>query len=424
MSEAESVRIHAKAVEMIAVGKLKAYAKNARTHDEAQVAALVKVMRNSGFTNPLLVDKRNLIVAGHGRLAAAELLGMTEVPVIRLEGLTADQIKALRISDNQLALRAGWDADLLRAEVLSLGDAGFDLYLLGFEPFSLDAILNPNVKGATDPDEAPDPPANPISKRGDVWLLGHHRITCGDATKAEDVARAMNGAKPHLMVTDPPYGVSYDAAWRNDAAAKGLIGQKRSTRATGKVQNDDRADWSEAWALFGGDVAYVWHGGVHAGEVEASLRAAGLTPRSQIIWVKNNFAISRGDYHWQHEPCWYAVRGKAHWAGDRKQTTVWEIPKPQKSETGHSTQKPVACMSRPLENNSRPGDTVYEPFAGSGTTIIAAEMLGRTCIAIDIDPAYVDVSVLRWEAFTGRSAMLEASGQSFSEVARDRRPEE
>ena len=232
------------------------------------------------------------------------------------------------------------------------------------------------------------------------------------------------------MVTDPPYGIEYDPAWRNRAAAAGLIGQKKSTRATGQLENDNRADWREAWALFSGTVAYVWHAGTKAGIVQDSLAACGFETRAQIIWGKNNFAIGRGHYHCKHEPCWYAVRkgSTGHWAGDHSQTTLWQIDKNLKSETGHSTQKPIDCMQRPIENNSSPGQAVYEPFCGSGTTIIAAEQTGRACHAIEIAPAYVDVAVKRWQAFTGLEAKLDGDGRSFEEIAlervpQDRRPE-
>lgn len=191
------------------------------------------------------------------------------------------------------------------------------------------------------------------------------RIICGDSTKAEDVEKVLNGVKPHLMVTDPPYGVVYDAEWRNKALR--ADGSPVGASATGKVLNDDKADWTESWVLFPGEVAYIWHAGRHASEVQRSLEAAGFAMRCQIIWAKNNIAIGRGDYHWQHEPCWYAVRekGKGHWCGARDQSTLWKIDKPQKSETGHSTQKPIECMRRPIVNNSSPGQAVYEPFSGS-----------------------------------------------------------
>jgi DNA modification methylase len=263
---------------------------------------------------------------------------------------------------------------------------------------------------------------------------GGHRLLCGDATVATDVESVLDGAKPHLMVTDPPYGVNYDPAWRNEAGraidgttqriATGTVIKPIGARALGKVENDDRADWSEAWALFPGAVVYVWHAGTKAGLVQSSLEACGFETRAQIIWAKNNIVISRGHYHAKHEPCWYAVRKGAtgHWAGDHKQTTVWNIDKNLKSETGHGTQKPVECMKRPIENNSSPGQAVYEPFSGSGTTIIAAEMTGRAVCAIEVAPAYVDVAVKRWQDFTGKQAVLDGDGRSFDDVAAQRSP--
>jgi DNA modification methylase len=210
------------------------------------------------------------------------------------------------------------------------------------------------------------------------------------------------------MVTDPPYGVEYDPAWRNRAGLS-------TTQRTGKVANDDRADWRQAWALFPGDVAYVWHGALHAATVAESLTASGFGIRAQIIWAKERLVLGRGHYHWQHEPCWYAVRGSGHWAGDRKQTTLWQIASSgQDATTTHGTQKPVECMRRPIQNNSSPGQAVYEPFSGSGTTLIAAEMAGRACHAIELDPAYVDVAVQRWQAFTGEAATHEASGDTYA----------
>lgn len=268
----------------------------------------------------------------------------------------------------------------------------------------------------------PEPPVNPVARVGDVWRLGRHRLLCGDATKAEDTEKVLAGVNPHLMVTDPPYGVNYDASWRDEAAKHSPSMGNRKDTAKGKVANDDRSDWRDAWALFPGDVGYVWHAGVMAANVADSLSACGFEIRSQIIWAKNHLAIGRSHYHWQHEPCWYVVRADAtgHWSGDRKQTTLWQIDKPQKSETGHSTQKPIECMKRPIENNSSPGHAVYEPFCGSGTTIIAAEMAGRSCYAIEIDPAYIDVAIIRWQDFTTEQATLDGDGRSFSEIKAER----
>jgi DNA modification methylase len=333
--------------------------------------------------------------------------------------LSEAQKRAYVLADNKLALNAGWDESMLELEVADLAAMGVDLSLTGFDDTDLDRLLGREHGGLTDPDEAPSPAAQAVSRPGDVWLLGPHRLVCGDATGPETVARALNGVVPHLMVTDPPYGVSYRPSWRNEVVR--ADGSRVAARATGEVMNDDRADWREAWALFPGEVAYVWHGALYAPVVAQSLEAAGFAIRAQIIWDKTRLVIGRGDYHWQHEPCWYAVRrsGRGHWSGDRKQTTVWAVPH-AKSETGHGTQKPVACMLRPIENNSSRGQAVYEPFCGSGTTLIAAQMSGRVCHAVELDPAYVDVAVRRWGSFTGEAAVLESTGQRFAEVEAER----
>jgi DNA modification methylase len=323
------------------------------------------------------------------------------------------------VADNQLAARASWDPGLLRDELQALDFADFDLGLIGFEPDQLESILaGLGSSGLTDPDSVPEVPDKPVTRPDDIWSLGNHRVVCGDSTKAADVAAVLAGSEPHLMITDPPYGVSYDPAWR------ALRGLGAGNLAQGKVLNDDRADWREAYALFPGDVAYVWYGALHGDVVAADLAACGLQLRAQIVWVKQHFTLSRGHYHWRHENCWYAVReGKAgHWQGDRTQTTVWEIAnnnpfgnRQREPSWGHGTQKPVECMRRPIVNNSRPGQLVYDPFLGVGTSLIAAEMTGRLCCGLEISPAYVDVILRRWQAFTGRTAMHQASGQSFDE---------
>jgi DNA modification methylase len=361
----------------------------------------------------VLVDEDGGLIAGHGRVLAARKLDLADIPVMVAAGWTEAQKRAYVLADNKLALNAGWDAELLRVELTDLQAFNFDLGLTGFSDDELAALTADTTEGLTDPDAVPETPVDPISVLGDVWLLGKHRLMCGDSTDAGTVAKALNGITPHLMVTDPPYGVEYDPTWRERA------GVAASGSAKGKVLNDDNADWREAWALFPGDVAYVWHAGLFAGVVGDSLAACGLQLRSQIIWDKGQLVLSRGDYHWEHEPCWYAVKkgAKGHWAGDRKQTTIWHIPKPRKSETGHGTQKPVECMKRPIENNSSPGQAIYEPFSGSGTTIIAGEMTGRVVHAIELNPAYVDVAVKRWEDFTGQEAVREADGGCFQAVS-------
>ena len=411
------------AVITLPVAALVPYAENARTHSPAQVAQIAASVAEFGFVNPVLVDGAGVLVAGHGRVMAAKQLGMASVPAIRLAHLTEPQARALRLADNQIALNSGWDEALLAAEIARIrDDASVDLEVLGFSAEALEDLLasidaNGDAPAQGDPDApAPEPPAQPVTRPGDLWRLGRHRLLCGDATNRADVLRLLGGAKPHLMVSDPPYGVGYDPAWRNEAGVS-------STARTGKVANDDRADWREAWALFPGDVAYVWHGALHAATVAESLEVAGFTIRSQIIWAKDRLVLSRGDYHWQHEPAWYAVRksGKGHWAGDRKQTTLWQIAnKDQDEKTVHGTQKPVECMRRPMLNNSSPGQAVYEPFMGSGTTLIAAETTGRVCYGIELNPAYVDVAVSRWQNFTGNQAVLEASDITLDALKAER----
>lgn len=404
----------AEAIEQRAVADLIPYANNARTHSEAQVAMIAGSIREFGFNNPVLVDGGNGIIAGHGRVLAARKLGLATVPVIELVHLTEAQKRAYILADNRLAEQAGWDRDLLALELGELADLEVDLGSLGFDGAELDALLN---HGAADPKEEAIPPVPdvPVSRPGDLWVLGNHRLICGDATDATAVKHLLGDVRPHLLVSDPPYGVEYDPDWRNRAGAS-------ETKRTGKVLNDHRADWREAWALFPGEVAYVWHGALHATTVAESLVACGFEIRSQIIWAKERHVLSRGHYHWQHEPMWYAVKGKGHWSGDRTQSTLWSIPsRDQDATTVHGTQKPVECMRRPMLNNSSPGQAVYEPFSGSGTSLIAAESCGRHCYAVELDPGYVDVAVLRWQAFTGQEAILDGDGCSFDQVAAERR---
>ena len=438
-------------IEYRSVASLIPYARNARTHSSEQIRQIVSSIEEFGWTNPVLIDGDNGIIAGHGRVMAAQELGMTEVPCVELSHLTEIQKRAYILADNKLALNAGWDDVLLNLELQELYGDGFDIELTGFtedEFNELVAASQPEPEFLTDPDDVPDTPETPTSKLGDLWVLGRHKIICGSSTDAHVVQRLLAGVTPHLMVTDPPYGVEYDASWREEA-----VGIKNGGSAKGKVLNDDQADWTEAWVLFPGDVAYVWHASVFASTVQESLETADFNIRSQIIWAKSQLVLSRCDYHWQHEACWYAVKkGKtAHWQGSRKMTTlwkfvddvlregegvfirreninilhaisgdestIWEIPKPQKSETGHSTQKPVECMRRPIQNNSKPGDAIYEPFSGSGTTLIAAEQAGRCCYAVELSPQYVDVAVSRWQDFTGRKAVLDGIGKTFDELS-------
>lgn len=395
-------------------------ARNARTHSPAQIAEIAGSIRAFGFSNPVLVGAEGDIIAGHGRLAAARQLGLREVPVVVLSGLNELQRRQLLLADNRIALNAGWDLEMLRLELKDLSVLGADLAALGFTTQELaQALTPPRSTGLTDEDEIPELSETTVTTIGDIWCAGAHRITCGDCTDAGAVSALFAGIAPNLLVTDPPYGVDYDPAWRH------RLGVNKSARRA-KVRNDTKADWQAAWALFPGDVAYVWHGALHATIVAESLCRQGFEIRAQIIWAKERLVLGRGDYHWQHEPCWYAVRTKGQWTGDRKQTTLWSIPSGnQDCDTAHSTQKPVECMRRPLQNNSSPGQPVYDPFLGSGTTIIAAETTGRVCLGMELEPAFVDVAVRRWEAFTGKKATLLSNGRLFEEVSAERsiRPE-
>ena len=688
-------------VETWPVDRLIPYARNPRKND-AVVEQMCGAIKEFGFRIPIVARSDGTVVDGHLRLKAAQRLGLADVPVALADDLTEAQIKAFRLLANRSADWADWDDDLLALEFQDLHDLGFDLGLTGFEPGEIAGFLADPVVGLTDPDDVPAVPEHPVSRLGDVWILGGHRLICGDCTDPATVERVLAGVRPHLMVTDPPYGVAYDPTWRNRA------GVSASAR-TGAVLNDHRADWREAWALFPGDVAYVWHGALHAATVADSLTACGFAIRAQVIWAKERLVMSRGHYHWQHEPCqpagtmvqkvidrgagsqparivevpieslcvgddvvsynsfesvvrrrgrqitrigerqfdgfmhtisaagrvtrstpehrftirlnadaaekqvvylmrrgdwwrvgrvslfnsrgfglatrvadnkaaeawiisvhdnavqaqcaeqvlscrygiptthwevdgwakaperlrspemiagiyaslnlgalaaratlllrdhrlerdypfltsgeelifsrrttrlvracnlharimqvpmpstgdefewvtitgndaapfsglvysmdvdkdqhyvadglvthncWYAVRGTGHWTGDRKQTTLWSIPsRDQDATTIHGTQKPVECMRRPMLNNSNSGQAVYEPFSGSGTTIIAAETTGRVCHAIEISPAYVDVAVTRWQAFTGKKALLDGTGRRFAAIAAER----
>ena len=397
-------------VEYLRIEDLKPYSHNPRKHSPEQVAQINSSIGAFGWTTPVLIDDGNEIIAGHGRIEAAVQRGMSTVPVLRLSNLTPAQIKAYRIADNRLTELGVWDHALLVGEIEALKELDFDIDLTGFGLEDLEdmeeLLGEEGGAGKGDPDDAPEPPEEPTTQPGDVYLMGKHRLICGDSTDADTVKRVLNGATPALMVTDPPYGVNYDADWRKKAGVN-----KTGSYGYGMLSNDDRADWADAFALFPGTVAYVWHADLRAKDSIVALLGSGFELRAQIVWGKAQLVIGQGHYHFQHEPCWYAVRkGKtADWAGDRKQTTLWEIDKPRKSETGHSTQKPIECMERPIRNHK--GD-VYDPFVGSGTTLIAAERQRRTCYAIEISPAYCDVAAKRWQAFTGKEAVLEATGKS------------
>ena len=401
---------------IVDIAELVPYAQNSRKHTKAQIDRLAARILAMGFINPVVTDGAKGILAGHARVLAAEVAGLKRLPTIEASHLTRKQKQAYIIWDNKSALEATWDHDMLRVEFGSLiTGKEFDAELTGFNMDFINQSLQEIGRGLVDEDHSPALTEHPVSKLGDVWHLGPHRLVCGDATDQGAVDKCLEGAKPMLMVTDPPYGVDYDPQWRARA------GVNKNKGKMGEVKNDDRADWREVWALFPGDVAYVWHGGLHASEVADSLVAAGFEVRSQIIWANDRFALSRGHYHWQHEPCWYAVRlgSKANWLGDRSQSTLWNINARDDSGHGHSTQKPVECMRRPIENNSAPGDAVFDPFCGSGTTIIAAHTISRVCLAIELNPLYVDMAIKRWQDFTGEAAVHVQSGSTFKDLSHD-----
>ena len=386
------------------IGQLKSDPKNTRKHNPRNIGMIVDSLHEVGAARSIVIDEDDVILAGNGTVEAAGEAGIERVRVIeadgeeiiavRRRGLTKPQKRRLSLFDNRTAELADWDAEAL----LQSTKDGISLDGIFTEQEAeklLRDVLPPSVD---DPgaqiDRATELQAKWKTERGQVWQVGRHRLMCGDSTRAEDVVRLLGGAIPFLCVTDPPYGVSYDPNWRNVKAAKGNLAYA-ATRV-GKVTNDDRSDWSEAWALFPGDVIYSWHpvgatSLVHA----AALQRSGFVIRMQIIWAKSNFPIGRGDYHVRHEPCWYAVRnGKsARRTEDRTQTTLWEINLDKNVEGGHSTQKPLECMARPIRNHE--AAEVYDPFLGSGTTMVAAEQLDRVCYGMEIEPKYVAVSLER-----------------------------
>ncbi len=399
------------------------YARNARKLSRLAVDKVAASLKEFGWQQPLVVDAEGVLIVGHTRLLAAKQLGMTEVPVLVAAHLTPGQVKAYRLMDNRSHQETDWDMELLGPEFGDLKALNFDLSLTGFESNEIDVLTLDPVGDAAD--ECPELPENPVSQLGDLWLLGPHRVLCGDSTNATDVTILLAGAlQPFLMVTDPPYGVEYDPTWRDGKGGFSTAAVKQR----GKVMNDDRADWTEAYALFPGSVAYVWHASLCSIEVGTSVLAAGFGIRGIIIWRKQQPLFGQGHYHWQHEPCWYAVRKgqTAHWHGDRKQSTVWDIQNlnPTGNRNGervrHGTQKPVECMRRPVLNHTQRGEAVYDPFLGSGTTLIAAELTERVCYGLELDPKYVDVIVQRWEKQSGKEATLDGHGATFTHVKEGR----
>ena len=423
-------------IEYISSSDLKPYEGNPRIHTDQQIEKLKSSIQEYGILLPVLIDANNIIIAGHAIVQACLSLEVTEIPCVRASHLTEAQVKAYILADNRLAEDSSWDKAKLKTEMLRLRDEyGLELEHTGFEKREILRLRMDIADTPKDEDAMPEEVKTVTSRLGDLWLLGDHRLICGSSTDIDTVNRLLNGEKPHLMVTDPPYGVNYNPEWRNEL-------NDTQTSRTGRMLNDDRDDWCEAWKLFPGDVAYVWHASLHCRNVADSLEVNGFIMRNQIIWVKPNFALSRGDYHWQHECCWYAVREegecpeianycegydaclyavrrnqKSHWQGSRSESTVWQIGFKEDTQTTHGTQKPVECMRRPMLNNSEPDEIIYEPFCGSGTTIIAAESCRRRCYAIELNPEYVDMTIKRFQEYTNQPVILEGDGRTYEEIA-------
>lgn len=405
-------------IEYRPVDSLIPYANNARTHSEEQVAQIAASIREFGFTNPILVDGERGVIAGHGRLLSARKLGMDTVPVIELAHLTPIQKRAYILADNRLAENAGWDKELLAVELADLNLSEFDLDLLGFTTDEIDELLNGDQEGLTDDDSAPEVAEVAVSKTGDVWVLGNHRLLCGDATKPEDYKLLLGSELVDMTFTDPPYNVNY----ANTAKDK-MRGKNRA------ILNDNLGEDFEAFLQAAcTQILLVTKGGVYIAmssseldTLQAAFRAAGGKWSTFIIWAKNTFTLGRADYQRQYEPILYGWReGADHfWCGARNQGDVWQINKPAKNDL-HPTMKPVEFVERAILNSSKSRDLVLDPFGGSGTTMIAAEKSGRYARLIEMDPKYVDVIVKRWESFTGETALLAGTTNSFAAVASER----
>lgn len=398
-------------VEYWPLKKVKPYPGNPRKRKKSAVQKVASSIQEFGFRQPIVVDEKGIILVGHTRREAALFLELAEVPVHQALGLSDAQKRAYRIADNRTNEETEWDLDLLDVEIKALSGVNYNLDLTGFEMREVASYLRGGAVEGEDDVEEQD--GFVVSQSGDMWQLGPHRIICGDSTNAADVARLFGGmpGKPRLMVTDPPYGVDYHPEWRLERG----INKAYQTRAEGLVSNDDRADWSRAWELSPATIAYVWCASLHSVEAAGSLTRCSFALRAQIVWVKTSLVIGRGAYHWQHEPCWYAVRdgSTATWRGDRKQSTVWNVANMHRTQgnvddgkTDHSTQKPVELMRRPILNHLKKGESVYDPFLGSGSTLIAAESEGRVCFGVEIEPKYVDMIIRRWEKVSGRLAAL------------------
>jgi hypothetical protein len=398
------------------------YAKNLRKIPQKAIDKVALSIAEFGPRQPIVVDRAGVIIVGTVRYLASKKLGLESFPAHVAEGLSPAQVQGYRINDNRSHEETDWELDIVKLEINELDALKFDLKFTGFEPREIDEFLTSGVDDMGE-NQSPDPPTKPVSRIGDLWRCGSHRVLDGDATNPEHVTRVLGDLRPLLMTVDAPYGVSLDPLWRQEAGLGTPV-------QTGKIANDDRVDWSQAYTLFPGDVAYIWHAGIHSGPVAAGIENIGFEIRAQIIWTKPHFVLSRGAYHWAHEPAFYCVRraARSHFRGDRTQSTVWPVAtlnpfggkNQEETATGHGSQKPIELFRRPILNHTNRGEAVYDPFLGSGTTLIAAELTERVCCGLEIDDRYVDVIVCRWQQLTGRQATLDGDGRGFDEIKAER----
>ena len=400
------------------------YARNSRTHSKDQVAQIAASIREFGWTNPILVDGDGTIIAGHGRVMAARKLGEKDVPCIELGHLTEAQKRAYVIADNQLALNAGWDAEMLKVEIAELVDADFDLGLLGFDDAMLAGLMGVETEGLTDPDDVPEPPVVPVTVLGDVWVLGNHRLMCGDSTSIDALNKLIAKQLVDLVVTDPPYGVSY-ADKNRSLNAISPANRIQTPIKNDHLKGDDLEDFflgafsTMFAAMKPGASFYVF--APQGGEqmmMMMMMQKAGLPVRHELIWIKNNHVLGRADYHYKHEPILYGWKeGAGHpWFGGRNKFSIWNIDKPSQSKL-HPTMKPIELLEIPINNSSKGNDIVLDLFGGSGSTMMACEKAGRDCRMMELDEKYCDVIVTRWQEFTGQQAILDGDGRTFDEIA-------
>lgn len=415
-------------VERRNVSDLTPYARNSRTHSDEQVAQIAASIKEWGWTIPVLIEPDGGIIAGHGRVMAAQRLGITEVPCMIADGWSEAQKRAYIITDNKLPLNAGWDYDLLAVEFAELGDMGFDLGLTGFGEMELGALLADKTEGLTDPDAVPDVPVVPVTVEGDVWLLGRHRLMCGDSTSIDAVERLMDGGRADMVFTDPPYGMSYGGGRaRGDHALNkkgGVLIKAHGMIKGDDLQGDDLigmirdAVGSAISVCKSGAAKYVCFPWRTYSEFEAALEQIGMTVSACIVWDKKSIGLGNSNYRPQHEFIFYS-KGDS-WHGDKSQSDVWYNSRGATGEYVHPTQKPVELVEKAINNSSKGQDVVIDVFGGSGSTLIACEKTGRDCRMMELDPKYCDVIIKRWQDFTGEQATLEGDGRTFDEIAASR----